>query len=196
MASYGHPIVTKGRVEELEAQVAAQLLEICDLSAKLADFMQSHELNHSRYLELCRQVAALTKERSVQFTEFISVGNKLAAAQDKIKALEAERDSYKAMVKEQWAQPELVEAQARIKVLRAALEKVRLKTDPKYGVPTINAALDQPDDHAALDAALKAERERCAKVCDEQIFNTNVLLSDPAQSSAAWQIRCAIREMK
>lgn len=44
-------------------------------------------------------------------------------------------------------------------------------------------------------AALVAthEREACAKIAQSELKNTNILLSDPAQSSAAWNIANSIR---
>jgi hypothetical protein len=44
---------------------------------------------------------------------------------------------------------------------------------------------------AALVAA--AEREACAKVADSERYNTEMLLSMPAQSGAAFKIAAAIR---
>ena len=82
--------------------------------------------------------------------------------------------------------------------LRAKVEELTKERDDASRTSEYwkSLALAIPNDSSALEARLAQERERCAKVCDEQMFNTNVLLSDPAQSSAAWQIRCAIREMK
>lgn len=39
----------------------------------------------------------------------------------------------------------------------------------------------------------EAEREACAKIADGQLLNTNALLVHPIQSSAAYEIGCAIR---
>jgi hypothetical protein len=45
----------------------------------------------------------------------------------------------------------------------------------------------------AWQRAIQAEREACAKVADEQLMNTSVLMSMPPKSSAAWNIATAIR---
>ena len=60
----------------------------------------------------------------------------------------------------------LVYAQARIKELREALEK-RMASENRWPDYIIEA-LATPDDSSALDAALKAERERIAEWCDAQ----------------------------
>lgn len=44
---------------------------------------------------------------------------------------------------------------------------------------------------AALVAA--AEREACAEIADKELDNTMLLTSYPPKSSAAWNIRAAIR---
>ena len=44
------------------------------------------------------------------------------------------------------------------------------------------------------EAGVVAEREACAKIADGQLLNTNALLVHPMQSSAAYEIGCAIRE--
>ena len=45
----------------------------------------------------------------------------------------------------------------------------------------------------AIEEAVLAEREACAKIADSQLFNTNALLTAPMQSSAAYQIGVSIR---
>ena len=58
--------------------------------------------------------------------------------------------------------------------------------------PLFNEAMAR----AAWEAATAQEREACAKVADAQRSNTNVLLSYPPQSSAAYNIGIAIRARK
>ena len=62
----------------------------------------------------------------------------------------------------------LAASQAREKVLRDALEHMCMTftATSKYDGMLVSRALDQPTDDTALKAALAAERERCAKVCD------------------------------
>ena len=46
---------------------------------------------------------------------------------------------------------------------------------------------------AALDAMVRAVREECAKIADGERKNTAMLMSNPPQSSAAFNIASAIR---
>ena len=60
----------------------------------------------------------------------------------------------------------LAAAQARIKELQKALEYVA----PMYNdVDAVQEALATPDDSSALDAALKAEREKMQVVFDDEM---------------------------
>jgi len=45
----------------------------------------------------------------------------------------------------------------------------------------------------AITAAVAAEREACADIATAELRNVGMLLSSPPQSSAAWDIRNAIR---
>lgn len=49
------------------------------------------------------------------------------------------------------------------------------------------------DAFVMMGKAVKEEREACAKIADGQLLNTNALLVYPIQSSAAYEIGCAIR---
>ena len=97
-------------------------------NARLILLEGQHEFNHSRYLNLCRDLAAMTKER----------------------------DNYKDMISEQWAQPELKAALAENARLREALEK--LASVEGNGVARLALAL--PNDSSALQERLKEEREK------------------------------------
>ena len=46
---------------------------------------------------------------------------------------------------------------------------------------------------AMTEEAVKAEREACAKISENQLSNTAMLTSMPPLSDAAWRIRNAIR---
>ena len=72
---------------------------------------------------------------------------------------------------------ELAAAQAQIRVLRESLDDFAHNWDcdddaHKYGTPcracAAEEALAQPTDDSALRELLKAERERCAKVCEKK----------------------------
>jgi|688.fasta_scaffold01034_29 hypothetical protein len=85
---------------------------------------------------------------------------------DVISACVAQLEAEESFHKE--TQDQLAAAQARIKELRGALNGLQTCIDPdveggyKPIVDEIIVALATPDDSSALDAALRAERERCA----------------------------------
>ena len=56
---------------------------------------------------------------------------------------------------------------------------------------SVDADLPRLERFAALVAA--AEREACAEIADKELDNTMLLTSYPPKSSAAWNIRAAIR---
>ena len=63
--------------------------------------------------------------------------------------------------------------------------------DPHDMSDDFTCNLEDIERFAALVAA--AEREACAKVADSERYNTEMLLSMPAQSGAAFKIAAAIR---
>jgi hypothetical protein len=103
--------------------------------------------------DLRAQVAALTKdreqERATTLAQFSAIGKELAAAQTQIaqlrEALETISDG------ENWGEDGCWESSS-------------------YPDEIAMEALAAPTDTAALDARLKEERERCAKVCEDQKY--------------------------
>ena len=51
------------------------------------------------------------------------------------------------------------------------------------------------DDNDLVEAAIKRALEGAAKCCDTELRNTAMLLSDPPQSSAAWNAANCIRAL-
>ena len=164
MASYGHPLVTKERVEELEAQISA-----------LTKQNRILEVTLSEYTDLHAKVAALTKERDAFADEVRDLSNEIVL--QRMKAKDEAETSDRAWNK-------LETAQARIKVLREALEGF-LGPSQVWDRIKLEQLL-QPDDTTTLDELLKAERERCAKVCEE--MKKDIVCPD--------ECAAAIREMK
>jgi len=126
------------RVEERERVIIQR-------ESERDDAREAYETRAAAWVADRKQLAAMKQERDA----------KEARLQDDDKLFRAMSD-------------QLAASQAREQQLREALETIRsdwninafpLKED-------IDAALSTQTDHAALDARLKEERERCAKVCD------------------------------
>lgn len=77
--------------------------------------------------------------------------------EEQLHAANAKIESLKAMLAEQWAQPELKAALAENARLREALEKL---ASVEGNGDQVKRILAQPQDRSALDELLKAEREK------------------------------------
>ena len=68
--------------------------------------------------------------------------------------------------------------------------------DKPHGVPDdiwATALACTPDNFKLIIAsAILEERVRCARIADREMENTDILVSHPPKSSAAWKIRDAI----
>ena len=123
-------------------------------NARLILLESQHEFNHSRYLNLCRDLAAMTKKR----------------------------DNYKDMISEQWAQPELKAALAEnsrmVSEIEATFDTIAAKDAVierlKIGMAKHSSAylghqeeweelLNIPNDDSALQARLAQERAKVMK---------------------------------
>ncbi len=83
-------------------------------------------------------------------------------------------------------------AQNRVKELREALEQVVLNPcEQAYWLYSVEQSLSTPDDFSALDAVLKAERERVAQM----ILNGSFLHTEAPVAIWAREIAAAIRSM-
>jgi hypothetical protein len=158
-----HHFIPYGRL----CHEAADTIEA--LRRQVGSLTKAHELNHSRYLELCRQLAAMTQERD----DLLAEKSRWIARANNYLGQACENVSANSM---------LIAAQADNARLREALERYVKAIDDLYkhndatrsavvqyfGVLHPQEAIATQPDHAALDARLKEERERCAKVCEEE----------------------------
>ena len=154
---------------ELRAQVTAEQLKAAILRTEVNELRRELAFHSHQY---AKDLAAMTKERDESVQAEMENHERIAAAQAQVAALTKERDNYKDIIKDQWAQPELAAAQARVKSLHEALWKAHGLL-AKMNIPMISDALDTVDDTAALDARLAQERERCAVECEKYASNTS-----------------------
>ena len=82
---------------------------------------------------------------------------------------------------------QLAASQAREKVLRDAIEFFIDTAICQADINVATEALAQPTDDTALKAALAAERERCAKVCEDNL--SGLLIADNRYNQ--WVNSCA-----
>jgi predicted RND superfamily exporter protein len=175
------------------------LEQLNSLEQQLADMTQERNNYKAMVKEQWAQpeLAAMTKERDealrvtfdVKVLEQLnSLEQQLAAAQadnarprealEQVVANLSSRDWLRRVAQEALALPtdhaalDNIKAryEAQIQVLREALAQALIHV-PMYASTTEamgRKALAAQPDHAALDARLKEERERCAKVCDGQ----------------------------
>lgn len=162
------------KVEEL--QIDSEMWRLCreQLAAANTKVEELEQRNLSleifapqidRLEDVEKELAAMTHCYNIECANHKSSREQLDAMTD-------ERDSYKAMVKEQWAQPELAASKAREQQLRIAMFNTASACriwggEAERARKMLEDYLALPQDDAALDARLASERERCAKVCGE-----------------------------
>ncbi len=133
-----------------------------ECEAEINMLLQNNKRVSDLWMESNQQLAAMTKERD----EHIKLTNMALDERDEyLKQLDAmtqERNLWQDEYGD--SKVELAAAQAREAKLREALWKAHGLL-AELNIPMISDALDMIQDTTALDELLKAERERCAKVC-------------------------------
>ena len=133
--------------------------------------------------------------RSFPFAMTHEAADLIEAQQKRIDDLESEID--RKMSAASYVIEQLAASQAQIKVLREALEDLKIYAQdtgqPLYIYRRITDALSTPHDDSALREMLKAERERCAKVIERLISGDGICADD-----GVWIHDCAeaIRAME
>ena len=166
-----------------------------------------HEFNHSRYLNLCRDLAAMTKERdelrNVFLTDSVaSLASQLAAMEldrnvyrstsagleDKLHRMTKERDAFRITLEETLKQLAAKDAVIeRLKIGMAKHSSAYLGHQEEW-----EELLNIPNDDSALQERLAHERERCAKQCE---LNTEGFAATSTWDESALSCAKAIRGM-
>ena len=116
------------------------------MSLTTEDLLAQEEMEND---ELRSQVAALTKERDDLQDKFNNFQNKCRAAQLQVEQLQEALETISD--EENWGEDGCWESSS-------------------YPDEIAMEALSTPTDTSALDARLAQERERCAKVCEDQKY--------------------------
>ena len=134
-------------------------------NARLILLEGQHEFNHSRYLNLCRDLAAMTKERDELRNVFLT-------------------DSVASLASQLAAKDAVIE---RLKIGMAKHSSAYLGHQEEW-----EELLNIPNDDSALQERLAHERERCAKQCE---LNTEGFAATSTWDESALSCAKAIRGM-